>query len=31
MWKGEYKTTTDVPAEKLFRVISNVQQLEQVG
>ncbi len=24
MWKGQYKTTTDVPAEKLFRVISDV-------
>ena len=24
MWQGQYETTTDVPAEKLFRVISDI-------
>ncbi len=24
MWQGQYETTTDVPAEKLFRVIADI-------
>lgn len=29
MWQGHYETTTDVPAEKLFRVISDINNWNQ--